>query len=160
MKYLFCILAAVVVGCCIASPKVDAQENTAVYGKEAFSRLHGHLNLAAKQGFGIQSKEGTIFGGWLPKGMPGVKSKWYELKKMNNLDPNKVHRVIVAGDFDAKDVDVEILNRAGNVVASDTRVGREAIATFRPVQGDEYRIRVRLFNSRDNCVIIGTIMSK
>ncbi len=81
---------------------------------------------------------------------------------MLTLSANKNYRFIAVGDMDAKDLDLALVNEAGNVVASDTATAPEAVVNHRPTKTGSYTVKLRLFASENNepSVCISTVMLK
>jgi hypothetical protein len=154
------VLAAVVAGILLQPGQVAAQGSVATYSKEAMDDLVHLLKKASKDGYAMEPKTTTIFGGWLPKGQGTGKEPWISILVLNSLDPNKSYRVIAAGDNDTKDLDLRIVDPDGKVVAKDETVLRDAEVTFKPPRRQNYTIQLRLYDSRDNCICIGAILAK
>ncbi len=57
------------------------------------------------------------------------------------------YAIVAGGDEDASDVDVEILDERGNVVAKDDREDRMAVIEWTPETTGTYVIRVKLFDA-------------
>lgn len=55
--------------------------------------------------------------------------------------------LLARGDTDATDVDLEILDDAGNRVAADESVDRMALFSFSPTDSGEYTIRLKLYDA-------------
>ena len=53
-----------------------------------------------------------------------------------------------------------MLDPSGAVVVEDNLITRETEVTFRPTREQDYTIQLRLYHSRDNCVCIGSILTK
>ncbi len=160
MKSAWFMVAAVVGGCLLSGGPVAAQGDVATYSKEAMDDLVGLLRKAAKDGFAMEPRTTTMFGGWLPRGRGEGNEPWIPMLTLRNLDPNKQYRVIAAGDNDTMDLDLRVLDPTGKVVAQDTTVLRNAEVTFRPTRQQDYVIELRLYNSNDNCVTLGAILRK
>lgn len=79
---------------------------------------------------------------------------------LNNLDPKKQYRIIASGDNDTEDLDLRIVDPAGEVVDKDTTTSRNAEVTFRPVRQQDYVIELRLYESKDNSVCLGAVLWK
>jgi hypothetical protein len=154
------VLAAVVAASFLQGGPVAAQGSVATYSKEAMDDLVLLLKKAAKDGYTMEPRTTTIFGGWLPKGQGRGNEPWIPLLVLKNLEPNKAYRVIAAGDNDTIDLDLRIVDPDGKVVATDASTLRDAEVTFRPTRRQDYVIQLRLYNSTDNCVCIGAILSK
>jgi len=66
------------------------------------------------------------------------------------------------GDLDAEDIDLEIIDGNGNVVASDLRPNREAVVTFTPPWDGRYTMRLILDKSKNNvpCVCTAVLLCR
>lgn len=159
-RFKFFVVAAVVACGLIQGGPVAAQASLATYSKEAMDNLVGLLKKAATDGYTMEPNGTSIFGGWLPKGSKQGNEVWIPVLKLLNVDPNKSHRVIAAGDLDTKDLDLRIVDSDGKVVAVDDTVLRDAEVTFRPTRRQDYTIQVRIYDSTDKCICIGAILSK
>ena len=147
------VIAAVVAAVAPASP-VFAQRSIATYGKEAMESLGRMFDKAAKDGFAMEPRTTTMFGGWMPKGDKTGNEQWISVLTMTKASPNKTYRIIAAGDNDTLDLDLRILDPTGAVVVEDNLITRETEVTFRPARDQDYTIQMRLYHSRDNCVCI------
>jgi hypothetical protein len=160
MRKVQLAVAAVVVGLLCAG-QAAAQGSVATYTKEAMDDLIPLLNKASKDGFTMEPRTTTIFGGWLPKGSKTGNEAWIPVLTLKSLDPNKQYRIVASGDNDTVDLDLRIVDPSnGKVVAQDTTVLRDAEVTFRPARQQDYVIQLRLYDSRDNCVCLGAILRK
>jgi len=126
MKNFQLAVAAVVAGCFFQGVPVAAQGSLGTYSKEAMDDLVGLLKKASQDGFTMEARTTTIFGGWLPKGNKQGNEPWIALLVLRNLDPNKSYRIVAAGDNDTRDLDLRILDPDGKVV------GRFAATGIRP----------------------------
>jgi len=160
MKFSRFVMAAVIGGSLMSARPAAAQGDVATYSKEAMDDLIGLLKKASKEGYKMEPSTTTMFGGWLPKGQATGNERWIPMLILKNMDPNKQYRIIAAGDNDTKDLDLRIVDPAGNIVAKDTTVLRDAEVTFRPTRKQDYTIELRLYDSRDNCVCLGAILQK
>jgi hypothetical protein len=160
MKVPWFAVTAVLVAFLVSAGPVAAQADVATYSKEAMDDLIGLLRKASKDGYSMEPSTTTMFGGWLPRGRGQGNERWIPMLVLRNLDPNKVYRIIAAGDNDTKDLDLRILDPAGKVVAQDATVLRDAEVTFRPARQQDYTIELRLYNSNDNCMCLGAILRR
>jgi hypothetical protein len=160
MRTLTFVLSAVIAGCLLHGGRVAAQGSVATYSKEAMEDLGNLLKKASKDGFAMETKTTTIFGGWLPKGSKSGKEPWVPILILNGLDPNKTYRIVAAGDNDAKDLDLRIVDPDGKVVVTDESVQRNSEVTFRPTRRQNYTIQLRLYDSGDNCICVGAVLAK
>ncbi|MSU79827.1 MAG: hypothetical protein EXS16_17285 [Gemmataceae bacterium] len=127
------------------------------YITEATARLTKHVDTANKNGYNLTANEFSIGGGWLKQST----TKWIPIFSMQ-LNSGKRYRFIAAGDADAKDVDLEVLDSNNNVVASDTLTNPEAIVDFSPQNNGRYTVRIRLYASDRNldCMCVAVVMAK
>jgi hypothetical protein len=160
MKMLRFLVVAAIAACFLYGEPTAAQRSIATYGKEAMDSLGHLLDKAAKDGFEMQPRTTTVFGGWLPKGNKTGQEQWISILIMNNADPAKQYRIIGAGDNDTIDLDIRILDPQGAVVAEDKAITREPAVTFRPTRQQNYTIQMRMYDSRDACMCIGAILAK
>jgi hypothetical protein len=79
-----------------------------------------------------------------------------------DLDPARSYVFLAAGDGDATDVDIQIVNSSGAVVAQDATANVEATVEYRPNVGGRYTIRMRLYASQGNapCYCIAAMLGK
>jgi hypothetical protein len=134
-----------------------AQDGQGIFITQAAARLQKGIDAANKDGYKLKDNSFSIGGGWIKQS----KKDWVSLYKLN-LQPGKDYRFLASGDSDARDVDLEVLNPNGDVVASDTAKDPNAIVDYRPKVGGQYTVRVRLFESRSNlpCVCLGIVLVK
>ncbi len=76
------------------------------------------------------------------------------------LKKGETYAFVGAGDDDAKDVDLEILDEAGNVLASDTQEDSVPVIEFKPKKSGNYVIRVTLVDAADPCFCAVATMIK
>jgi hypothetical protein len=134
-----------------------AQEKQGIYITQASARLTKLIDKANGDGYKLDDNSFSIGGGWLAQST----TKWVSLYTVT-LQSGKSYRFLAAGDADAKDVDVEVLDATGKKVASDTATAPEASVDFRPDTTQQYKVRVRLYASRENlpCVCLAVVLSK
>lgn len=127
------------------------------YITSASARLTKLIDLSNTLGYKLKNDSFSIGGGWLKQGA----GNWVNLYTIT-LTKGNDYRFLAAGDQDSKDVDLQIVNESGTVVASDTAVSNEAIVGFRPAATARYTVRLRLYASRDNvpCVCLGIMLVK
>ncbi len=150
-------------GICIASVialVASANQASAQQGKfitEASARLSKLVDAANGAGYTLQDNSFSIGGGWLKQSA----SNWVPLYTVQ-LTAGKKYRFLAAGDVDAKDVDLEVLDSNNNVVASDTATASTATVDFTPKNSGRYLVRIRLYESDNNlpCVCLGIVMTK
>jgi hypothetical protein len=160
MRGLRFVVVAVIAGWFLQGQPALAQRSVATYTKEAIDSLSHLLDKAAKDGFTMEARTTTMFGGWMPVGKKTGSEQWVSILVATKLDPDRQYRVIAAGDNDTIDLDLRILDPSGAVVVEDNAVTREPAVTFRPTRRQDYTIQMRLYDSRDNCVCIGAILTK
>jgi len=96
----------------------------------------------------------SILGGWMNQGG--------KLSFTMDLNGGTDYLLLAGGDKDAEDVDLEILDATGAVVASDTAVSPEAIVPFTPRRNGRFTLRMTLFQSKNKfpCVCAMTVLKK
>jgi hypothetical protein len=161
MKMSWLMVASVIVGLVVTGAPIGADNtDSATFAKEAFDDLLGLLKKADQNGFRMEPKTTTMFGGWLPKGNGAGNEPWVPMLTLRNVSPNKQYRIIASGDNDTTDLDLRVVDPAGKIVAIDGTVFRDAEVTFRPARQQDYVIELRLYKSRDHCVCMGAILLK
>jgi hypothetical protein len=149
-----------ILACVVFIASASAQRTIATYSKEAMDNLTRLLDKGAKEGYTFQLNTTLIFGSVLPQGNKTDKEPWIAALIITKADPNKTYRVISAGDNDADDLDLRVLDPAGKIVAQDTTTNRDGEVTFRPDREQNYTIELRLYQSKNRCVCIGAILTK
>jgi len=141
----------------VGENRASAQEGQGKYITEATVRLIKLVNQGNGDGFKLQDNSFSIGGGWLRQST----TTWVPLYTVQ-LTAGKNYRFLAAGDADAKDVDLEVLDPNGKVVASDTDTDPNAIVNYRPKAGGRYTVRIRLYAAANNvpCVCLAVVMSK
>jgi len=96
----------------------------------------------------------SILGGWVNPNS--------SLSLTTDLKANVNYLFLADGDFDAADVDLEILDANGFAVASDLRANREAEVYFTPQVNGKYTLRMTLARSMNNvpCVCAAVILNE
>ena len=110
-----------------ANAKVAAQEGQGKYITEATVRLIKLVDAGNKDGFLLKDNSFSIGGGWLKQSQ----NEWVALFTLD-LTAGRTYRFLGAGDNDAKDVDLQIVDASGKQVAVDDAVKAEAIVNFTP----------------------------
>jgi hypothetical protein len=125
------------------------------YLTEASARLGKLIAEANKQGYIFQDNVFSIGGGWLKQDQ----NTWVPLYTLN-LQQGKKYRFLAAGDYDAKDVDLQVQDLKGKVVAKDEEKASEAKVDFTPNASGKYLVSVRLFDSDKNlpCLCLAVVM--
>lgn len=151
-SWLLAILAVAVV-----HTRVEAQEGQGKYITDASIRLTRLVAAANKDGYTLQDNSFSIGGGWLKQS----KEKWIPLYSLK-LEEGKKYRFIAAGDEDAKDVDLEIVDADGKRVALDDKTDPEAVVDFVPKASGTYQVRIRLYESMNNvpCVCLSVVLNR
>jgi hypothetical protein len=138
---------------------VAQPESTVTYSKEALTNLTPLLRKAGQGGFKLEVGA-AIFGGYMPRGRGQGNEPWLPVISLV-LDPNKQYRIIAAGDNDALDLDLRVVDPAtGAVIALDDRIDATAEVTFQPPRQQRYEVQFRLYDSRDHCICIGILLSR
>ena len=97
------------------------------YLTEAAARLGKLIGQANKDGYVFYDNQFSVGGGWLKQNSDG----WVPLYTVT-LQAGKRYRLIAAGDFDAKDVDLDVRDLNGKVYAVDDGVAPGAVVAFSP----------------------------
>ncbi len=132
-------------------------ERQGQYIVQAAQRLQKLADQANADGFKLDENKFSMGGGWLHQG-----EKWINLFNLN-FKAGRTYRVIVAGDGDARDVDLQIIEmKTGKVVAADEKTDSEAAVNFTPSVTQKYIVRVRLFQSQNDlpCVCLAVVLVK
>jgi hypothetical protein len=140
-----------------AENRASAQDGQGSYVTQASARLIKLIDAANKQGYSLQDNSFSIGGGWLKQGA----DKWVVLYTIP-LQEGKNYRFVAAGDADAKDVDLEVVDSSGKVVAQDVKDDPEAIVDYTPTSSGRYTVRIRLYASANNvpCVCLAVVLGK
>jgi hypothetical protein len=146
----------VLAGLLLAAAPVPAHAQgkaTGQFMNEAVVRV---TDLAARANFiNYGYNDGvSILGGWVDEKA--------HLTFTTPLAANVEYLFLAGGDNDAADVDLEILDDRGNVLAADLGVAPDAVVQFRPKVQGTYTLRMTLFKSRNSvpCVCVTTILRK
>jgi hypothetical protein len=151
LVYVLCLSC---LGVLVGSRPAQAQgKASGTYLTEAVTRVTNLAGIAKLGNYGY-NHDISILAGWVQKGG----SLSFNLQ----LDAGAEYLFLAGGDNDAIDVDLEILDKNGKVVASDMRPDPEAIVTFRPRDTGRYTLRLILDRSQKNvpCVCVATILKK
>lgn len=136
-----------------AAPAAAQGRDTRLYSAQAVVRVTNIASTAKFINYGY--REGlSILGGWIE----GRSYLTFSTRLIQGVD----YLLLAAGDNDAQDVDLEIVDANGNVLAKDDGKQAYAIVTFRPRVTAYYTLRLTLFKSRNNlpCVCAMTILKK
>ncbi len=139
----------------VGAANVQAQQGK--YVAEASTRLVKLINATNGNGYKLQDNTFSIGGGWLKKSTSA-----YTPLFTVTLQQGTQYRFLAAGDADAKDVDLEVVNADGDVVASDSKTDPQAVVNYTAQKGGRYTVRVRLYASDMDlpCVCLAIVMSK
>jgi len=137
------------------APRASAQQGK--YVEQASANLVKLINAANADGYRLRENSLSIGGGWLKQST----SDWIKIFTIP-LKPNTSYRVLAAGDNDAKDVDVEVTNSAGKIVAIDGKVDPTAVASWTTKKGGDHTVRIRLYASKNNvpCVCMAIVLTQ
>jgi len=138
----------------LASPAQAQGKASGTYLKEAFNRVTDNAALGGKIGNYGYIDGISIMAAWLNSSGKAT----FTL----TLDANVDYLFLGAGDADALDVDLTILNDKNEVVAEDTRTAADAVVTFTPKVTGRYTMELILYKSKNNvpCVCAATILRK
>jgi hypothetical protein len=125
---------------------------------EATKRLTRLIQYEEKEGYKLINDKVSIGGGYLIRGMGLAPGDWVSTIEMT-LEAGKSYTVLAAGDDDVRDIDVDLQDSQGKVVGQNDESGT---IQHRPKTTQVYRIRMRLFASRNNvpCVCLVIVMAK
>jgi hypothetical protein len=135
--------------------RASAQDKQGRYITEAAERLNKAIDKSNKDGFILANNRFSVGGGWLKQS----KKDWIPLYTVQ-LTKGKTYRFLAAGDADAKDVDLDIINEDKKSVAKDADTDPLALVDFTPKTSGLYTVRVRLYASRnsDPCLCLAVMM--
>jgi hypothetical protein len=153
------------VGVCLAgiiallgAGSVTAQQGQ--YVTQAAKRLSELIDRGNGAGYKLTTNKFSMGGGWLAQS-----KDWTSLFTLT-LEAGKQYRLLAAGDNDAMDVDLQLLDPAMNVVARDVKFDPTAEVDYTPAKTLKYTMQVRVFKSRMGAkgqvpsFTIATVMSK
>ena len=154
-----------VLGVCLAAllavlgstSRVSAQNGQGKFVTEASAALIKLIDVSNTQGYTLENDLFSIGGGWLRQSQ----TNWVPLYTIN-LQAGKQYRFLAAGDGDTIDLDLQIVDAAGRVVAEDVGTEPNAIVNFNPRGDGKYTVRMRLYASRNNlpCMTLAVVMAK
>jgi len=138
----------------LATPAAAQGKASGTYLKESFNRVTDNAALGGKIGNYGYIDGISIMAAWINSGGKST----FTL----TLDANVDYLFLGAGDLDAQDVDLVILNDKNEVVAEDVRTAADAAVTFTPKVTGRYTMELVLFKSKNNvpCVCAATILRK
>ena len=158
MKNRFLVAAFVAcIAALIAPRQASAQNGQGVFITQAASRLSKLVDKANGEKYSLQSNNFSIGGSWLKKD-----KAWISIYTVQ-LQQGKQYRFLAAGDDDAKDVDIRIMDLKGEKeFAVDDRDDPEAVVNFSPKTSGRYLVQIRLFASRQDydAVCLSVVMQK
>jgi hypothetical protein len=135
-----------------------AQEGQGKYLTEATVRLTKLIDAANKDGFSLQDNSFSMGGGWLKKSKEWVGLYTVELKQ------GTAYRILAAGDADAKDVDVQLVDATDptKLLKEDVDTSANASIEYTPAKTGRFLVRVRLYDSAGDlpCVCLAVVMTK
>jgi len=141
-----CLTRPLGVGICLTGlllllgTTADAQQGK--YVEQAGKRLVKLIDDANGQGFRLATNKFSIGGGWLNQS-----TDWMPLFKIK-LEAGKKYRFLGAGDDDAMDVDVRVMDPAGTQVAVDGSLAKTASVDWTATKSLAYTVEARVFKSR------------
>ncbi len=155
LRFTFGVCVASLLALAAGGTRASAQQGP--YVTQTAARLSKLINDANKAGYSLHDNSFSIGGGWLKQSQ----SNWIHLYTIE-LKAGTKYRFLAAGDNDAKDVDLEVLDANNKVVAQDVATDPTATVDFTPGKTGQYHIRIRLYDSRENlpCVCLGILMTK
>jgi hypothetical protein len=154
----FALVAATLLTFLLSGSTARAQLKQGQYVTEAAALLSKLVDASNKQGYKLWDDSFSAGGGWLKQSQ----SKWVPLFTIS-LQQGVSYRMLAAGDADAKDVDLQIVDvKTGKVVAEDSSTEPDAIVDFTPKATRTYEIRVRLYASERNvpCFCLALVLRK
>jgi len=123
-----------------ASDNAYAQQGK--YYTQAASRLAMLIDKANGDGYRLATNKFSSGGGWLNQG-----TEWVSLFTIN-LEAGKKYRFLAAGDEDARDVDLRVMDPAKTEVAKDVATDKTAEVDYTPKTSLRYLVQVRVYDSR------------
>jgi hypothetical protein len=126
------------------------------YMAQATQRVGKLVDDASDTGYKLFSA--SFGGGILRQG----EDNWVALFSQS-LESSLEYLVLASGDDDARDVDLEIRDENGKLVAQDiASIDANARIVFRPTATARYTVRIRLYASDRNqpCICVGVLMAK
>jgi hypothetical protein len=140
-----------------ANQRASAQQGQGKYITEASAALIKLIDVSNTQGFVLENDLFSLGGGWLRQSQ----ANWIPLYNIN-LQGGKQYRFLAAGDADTIDLDIQVLDAAGRVVAEDVGTESNAIVAFNPRVDGKYTVRLRLYASKNNlpCMTLAVVMAK
>ena len=134
---LVVLTAALTVG------RAAAQQGQGDSAAQAAARLVQLINRANQDGYRLAENAFSFGGGLLRPG----ETKWVAVGKIT-LKAGERYRFLAAGDGNAVDVDLQLRNADGWLVAADMGASPEAVVDFVPRMTAAYLVRLRLRAAR------------
>ncbi|MBI1831493.1 MAG: hypothetical protein HYR84_08590 [Planctomycetes bacterium] len=155
-RFVLIVCLASLIGVLASDNRASAQHQGR-FVSEAAERLHKAIDRANDAGYTLHDNAFSIGGGWIKQS----KKNWI-LLFTKTLKAGQPYKFLAAGDKDARDVDIEIIDEDGKVVAKDADPDATAVVNFTPKNTGKYQVRVRLYESRSNvpCVCLAIVMTK
>jgi hypothetical protein len=155
LRFTLGVCAASALALVVSASQASAQQG--VYVTQTAARLSKLIDAGNKDGYALANNSFSIGGGWLKQS----KKNWVPLFTVP-LAAGETYRFIAAGDNDAKDVDIEILDSNNKVMAKDTATDPTATVDFKCKTTGNYLVRIRLYESDENapCVCAAIMMTK
>jgi len=119
----------------------NAQAQQGKYFTQASTRLSTLIDKANGDGFKLDTNKFSSGGGWLNQG-----TAWVSLFTIN-LEAGKKYRLLAAGDDDARDVDLRVMDPAKTEVAKDVATAKTAEVDYTPKTTLKYLVQVRVYDS-------------
>jgi len=148
-------LIAVTAGATTAQqPQPQGQGDSAA---QAAARLVRLIGLAKQDGYSLRENTSAFGGGLLRRG----DANWVPAGRVS-LRAGGHYRFLAAGDFNAVDVDLQVRNEDGWLVASDTTASPEAVVEYAPTRTGSYLLRLRLRACRGDApgVCLAAVLEK
>jgi flagellar hook assembly protein FlgD len=157
VRFILGIAIAGAVALAVNAGQASAQLKQGPFVTQTADRLSKLIGEGNKAGYSLSDNVSSIGGGWLKQST----SDWIPLYYVN-LTGGKTYRFVAAGDNDAKDVDIELLDANNKVVAQDTGAEPTAKIEHTPDANGKYLVRIRLYASREDlpCVCMTVMMTK
>jgi hypothetical protein len=154
-----CLAGVALVVLASSSSTATAQVKQGRFITETAARLQKLVDAANADGYKLQANSFSIGGGWLKQS----EKEWISIVNVK-LTAGKEYRFLAAGDADATDVDLRIVDpkNSDTIFASDAGTDPEAVVNYKPAKTGSYQVQIRLYNSKGNapCVCLALVMSK
>lgn len=117
---------------------------TAKYSMQAMANLDALIKVENRLGYYFARNSLVLGGTWMDK------SNKYTGVLSFTTEPGRTYVIVAAGDNDARDLDLRITDRQGNVIKQDGATDATARVQFTLRNAREIVIQVRLYDSRDS----------